>query len=612
MAFKLFTRTYPHDFQAGVESQWTNDGQRFLLENFDTIQASPSHIYHSALPLSPSSSWLHKHYSAGLSFTVKAVKGPSAEWGVCSRTVLLDSFTQTLSFWNKIIAVGSRHGDIIILNAVTGSRTAILSGHTAEVNTLTFSLDGTSLVSGSDDRTVKLWDLQTGGVVKTFLGHTDVVWSVSISADFTVIVSGSYDHTIRLWDIQTGECHQTIEQQKEVLHVCFSPTSFQYLISRSGGKVWQWDHNGHQIKPPCDGSCTAFSSDGTHFMSCNGAVVTIQNSDSGVIVTEFSVADSNTSHCCFSPDSRLVAVAADSTTYVWDITKSNPHLVETFIGHTNYITSLTFSSSSTLISTSRDQSIKFWHIGNLSTNPIATDPKSTSLTSVPITYIALQAKEGITITSDSNGMVRTWDISTGLCKACFQSPTKRFHRRDIQLINGRLIFVWCTNKKLGIWDFGKGDLLSAVDIPNELEDLKISGDGSRIFCLDEHSTQARSIETGEIVDKVDIRYSQEYGTLTVDGSKVWAHYPHSGYQGWDFGISGSSPVQLSSVPILPNSSMLWDPEESKIMDAVTEKVVFQLSGSLARPVIAKYDGCYLVAGYNSGEVLILKLNHVLL
>jgi hypothetical protein len=44
--------------QAGVVSKWTNDGQRFLLEHFDIIHNSPSHIYHSALPLSPSSSWL--------------------------------------------------------------------------------------------------------------------------------------------------------------------------------------------------------------------------------------------------------------------------------------------------------------------------------------------------------------------------------------------------------------------------------------------------------------------------------------------------------------------------------------------------------------------------
>ena len=76
--------------QAGVLCQWTNDSQCFLLEHFDTINNSPSHNYHSALPFSPSSSWLHKCYSEEISPMVKVVKGLPAEWGMCSHIVSLD------------------------------------------------------------------------------------------------------------------------------------------------------------------------------------------------------------------------------------------------------------------------------------------------------------------------------------------------------------------------------------------------------------------------------------------------------------------------------------------------------------------------------------------
>ena len=142
-------------FQAGVTSKWTNDSQRFLLEHFETINDSPSQIYHSALPLSPPS-WLHKYYSAELSPIVKVVKGLPTEWGVCSRTAILDSYTQTLAHHNSSIAIGSKPGDIVILDTITGIQTAILSGHTDEVNCVVFSLDGTSLASGSDDMTLIL------------------------------------------------------------------------------------------------------------------------------------------------------------------------------------------------------------------------------------------------------------------------------------------------------------------------------------------------------------------------------------------------------------------------------------------------------------------------
>jgi hypothetical protein len=73
--------------QVGVSCKWANDSQRLLLENFDPICNSPSHIYYCGLPLSPPSSWLHKHYSAEFSQEVKVVKGLQTGWGTCSRTV---------------------------------------------------------------------------------------------------------------------------------------------------------------------------------------------------------------------------------------------------------------------------------------------------------------------------------------------------------------------------------------------------------------------------------------------------------------------------------------------------------------------------------------------
>ena len=140
---------------------------------------------------------------------------------------------------------------------------------------LTFSLDGTLLISGSDDETVKIWDVQTGGVINTFHGHRNSVLSVSISIDSTMIASVSRDETIHLWNIQTRECCQIIEQQAQVEHVIFSPTDPQYLMSLSDEKVWQWDINGHQIRPPYGNSFVASSSDSTQPISCQGGAVVV-------------------------------------------------------------------------------------------------------------------------------------------------------------------------------------------------------------------------------------------------------------------------------------------------------------------------------------------------
>ena len=545
------------------------------------------------------------------------VKGLPAGWGSCSRTVTLDCYPQALACWKDTIAVGSTSGDVITLDGNTGSQVAVLSGHTGWVRCVTFSSDGTLLVSGSGDETVKLWDVQTGGVIKTFHGHTSIVYSVSISSNHTTIASGSDDNTIRLWDIQAGECCHIINQEGYVVYVNFSPTNSQHLISISGGVVHQWDIDGHQIEPTYQGSHAAFSLDGTHLALCEGKVTTVQNSSSGAIVARLPT-DEDIRRCCFSPNGRLVAVAVNVTVYVWDITSTDPHLIETFTGHTDDITSLTFSSSSSLISASVNKSVKFWQIGTSSTDPITSDPESTPPTSTSVESVSLQAENGIAISGDQDGVVKMWDISTGLCKESLQTPADGRTLRDAQMIDGRLVVVWCEDGNLCSWDTRKGELLQVVEADlTGIRDLRISGDGSKVFLLAGEFIKAWSLRTGEAVGEVKLEDKSYQGLFRAGGSRICLCFPNSSIQEWDFGILGSPPVLLPSTS--PERSCLrfiggagwWYKGPSQIKDTVTGKVVFQLFGRHANPCEVQWDGRYLIAGYKSGEVLILDFIHML-
>ena len=582
------------------------------MGHFDGICDSPSLIYHSALPFSPYSSWLHKYYATELSQEVKVVKGLPAEWGICSRTVLLNHFPLTLACWKNIIAVGLRSGNIITLDGVTGIQTANFSRHNDYVRSIAFSPNGTLLVSGSDDETIRLWDVQTGGVAKIFYGHTSCVLSVSISADCTIIASGSADKTICLWNIQTEECFHVINQQNQVNHVRLSPTNPKHLIAVSGNKVWFWDISGHQTYPTHNGSHIAFSLNDAQIALCQGEDIVIKDTGSGTTVAECHIDNSRISDCCSSSDGRLIAVAAGHTVYVWDITTPDPYPTKTFVGHTNNITSLAFSSPSSLISSSMDKSVKFWEIDIPETDPVMADSKLASLTSAQVKFITLQAEDGIAISRDSEGIVRTWDISTGLSKASFQTPAKEPQWSDIRLINNQLILVWYAKQKIHIWDAERGELQMVKATQGRIEGIRISGDGSKVFCLSWKSIQTWSIQTGEVVGEVGLEVCQSQRSLTVDGSRVWVHSPFSEPMGWEFGISGSSFVRLSNTPLLhPNDTKVWDVNQSAIKDKVTGKVVFRLTGRFIYPQVSQWNGQYLVAGYQSGEVLILDFDHVL-
>src|ERR1700730_4634944 len=84
--------------------------------------------------------------------------------------------------------------------------------HSDRVAAVAFSPDGTRVLSGSKDKTLKLWDAATGQLLRTFVGHTGEVTSVSFSPDGTRVLSGSddgEDRRLRLWDAATGQLLRT-------------------------------------------------------------------------------------------------------------------------------------------------------------------------------------------------------------------------------------------------------------------------------------------------------------------------------------------------------------------------------------------------------------------
>lgn len=96
-----------------------------------------------------------------------------------------------------------------VWDALTGACRATLHGHTKHVGIAAISGDGSTVVSGSSDKTVKVWDARTGACRATLQGHTGSINSVAISGDGSTVVSGSQDDTVKVWDARTGVCRET-------------------------------------------------------------------------------------------------------------------------------------------------------------------------------------------------------------------------------------------------------------------------------------------------------------------------------------------------------------------------------------------------------------------
>ena len=183
------------------------DGIKFV-ENFaGIIDKSTPHLYLSALPFSPSKSVLARSQIARFAGIAQVAVGQQDDWPRNQQVFQGHTFSvNTVAFSpdGRHIVSGSGDKTIRLWDAQTGAQVANpLQGHTSSVTSVTFSPDGRHIVSCSWDQTIRLWDAQTGSqVCEPLQGHTSSVWSVAFSPDGRYIVSGSEDRTIRLWDAQ--------------------------------------------------------------------------------------------------------------------------------------------------------------------------------------------------------------------------------------------------------------------------------------------------------------------------------------------------------------------------------------------------------------------------
>ncbi len=101
------------------------------------------------------------------------------------KTVLTGSYDKTARLWD----------------AATGRPLGPTLTHPAHLLAAAFSPDGKTVITGSEDRTARLWDAATGQPLGPPMTHQNGVWAVAFSPDGKTVLTGSLDKTARLWDV---------------------------------------------------------------------------------------------------------------------------------------------------------------------------------------------------------------------------------------------------------------------------------------------------------------------------------------------------------------------------------------------------------------------------
>ncbi|MEZ5537483.1 MAG: CHAT domain-containing protein [Thiolinea sp.] len=489
------------------------------------------------------------------------------------------------------------------------------------ISAVAYSPDGSTIASGADDNTVRIWDTQTGETIRTLQGHSGAIWSVAYSPDGSTIASGAGDGKVRMWDTETGKNIKTLQgHTASIRSVAYSPDG--NTIAASGTNrhleaypgvedhnVRMWDTKTGQVIKTLQGHSgdiwsVAYSPDGSTIAAgAYDGTVRMWDTKTGKTVRTLQGHRERTRSVTYSPDgSNIASGAYDGTVRIWD-TKTRQN-IKALQGHTSNVLSVAYSpDGSTIASGENDSTVRIWDTKTGQTIKIL-EGHYYNIDSV------VYSPDGSTIASSTPGStVRIWDTKTGQAIKTLEGnpfgPTPVAYSPD-----GSTIAFGENDSTVRIWDTKTGKAIRTLQgYSGGVHSVAYSPDGSTLASGEDDSmvriwdtNTGKAIKTlrGHTARVLSVAYSP-------DGSTIASGADDSMVRIWDIqtgqaiktlqGHSGT----IWSVAYSPDGSTIaYGAEDSKIRiwDTKTGQTIRILqghSGSI-RSVAYSPDGSTIASG----------------
>lgn len=500
---------------------------RFLRQSRHIIEKSPNQVYTSALLFLPQSSWARENYQNRVPKWIKLTARLSYTWDACLETLL---------------------------------------GHSARVEKITFTSDGTLLASKSKDCT-QLWETDTGkcrGMLRHDSGSDHLVFS----PDNRVLVTG-LDRSLELLDTTTGSRQSSLVGHQSGIRRCLFAPNSQILASADDVSVGLWNVStglSHSIFEFQGKTFKAmdFSHDSKLIVVAFGSDIQVRDVETSNIVAIFREHYHNVNSVEFSPDSPLVLSTCYRSIWLWNHPIPKPRKkLKGLIGN---VRSAKFSPDGSIIASVHESQmcVTLWDTSTGNRFQV-----------LPVSIDNLSVYCGTIFSPDSRVLVtpltrcaKSWDTTTGEETATFEYNKEIIgDSTDISKCskNGKL-FAQTMGSKMAIWEVATGVLLRTFEVQSrKVRDLAISPVGDLIAASDYNTAKLWSLNESP-TNQATIRNGTRWilcVTVSLDGTLAASSLSsEEGIRLWDLESGSSRTIATESydkpfyLAISPDNSLL--------------------------------------------------------
>ena len=452
-------------------------------------------------------------------------------------------------------------------------------GHSGSVEVVAFSPDGRYALSGSQDKTLKLWEVSNGKEIRTFPGHETPVKSAVFNRDGKYVLSiGSYDKTLKLWDVATGKAIRTLSgYDNSVSAAAFSPdgkcvlSAREYSNNERKYEMKLWDvATGREMKT-FQGNyrvlSLAFSPDGRYVLSGGESewldlwdVATVSNVRS-ILADNFWI-----KFVAFSPDGNY-ALSLSNTGYsmkLWDVATGKE--VRAFPGNERGVSSVAFSPDGRYVLTGSIYNyLTLWEVAS------GKEIRTFQGHERGVSSVAFSPDGKYALSGSADKTLKLWDVATGKEIRTFQGYTNWVNAVTYSP-DGRYALSGSSDNTLKLWDVATGkEVRTFKGHPNIILSVAFSSDGR--YALS--GSYDQTMKLWEVATSKEIR--------TFSGH-----------------TNGVSSVAFSPDGRLALSAS-WD-KTLKFWDVATGREIRTIQGPehIILSAVFSPDGEYVLAGYQTG------------